>query len=86
EVEKVRKIIVEDLGKTGNYYKAEGLYSKEKRNVVTTVLKNREIFLLKDLITEVDKEAFVVISDVYDVVGRGYTFDNENSKKEERLS
>ncbi|MGL5000820.1 MAG: YitT family protein [Cetobacterium sp.] len=76
EVEKVRKIIVEDLGKTGNYYEAEGLYSRNKRNVVTTVLKNREIFLLKELITQVDKEAFVVVSDVYDVVGRGYTFDN----------
>ncbi|MGL4946441.1 MAG: YitT family protein [Cetobacterium sp.] len=81
EVEKIRKIIVEDLGKTGNYYEAEGLYSRDKRNVVTTVLKNREIFLLKELITQVDKEAFVVVSNVYDVVGRGYTFDKEIVKK-----
>lgn len=75
EVEKVRKIIVEDLGKTGNYYQAEALYSKNRRDVVTTVLRNREIFLLKELITEVDKEAFVVVSDVHEVLGRGYTFD-----------
>ena len=81
EVEKVRKIIVEDLGKTGNYYQAEALYSKSKRDVVTTVLRNREIFLLKELITEVDKEAFVVVSDVHEVLGRGYTFDTENTTK-----
>lgn len=81
EVEKVRKIIVEDLGKTGNYYQAEALYSKRRRDVVTTVLRNREIFLLKELITEVDKEAFVVVSDVHEVLGRGYTFDIESAVK-----
>ncbi|MGL4976532.1 MAG: YitT family protein [Cetobacterium sp.] len=84
EVEKIRKIIVQDLGKTGNYYTAEGLYSKDKRNIITTVLKSREIFLLKELVMEVDKEAFVVISDVYDVVGRGYTFDTEIITKKEK--
>ncbi|XLD82866.1 YitT family protein [Cetobacterium somerae] len=81
EVEKVRKIIVEDLGKTGNYYQAEALYSKSRRDVVTTVLRNREIFLLKELITEVDKEAFVVVSDVHEVLGRGYTFDIDSTLK-----
>ncbi|UPO96865.1 YitT family protein [Cetobacterium somerae] len=81
EVEKVRKIIVEDLGKTGNYYQAEALYSKNRRDVVTTVLRNREIFLLKELITEVDKEAFVVVSDVHEVLGRGYTFDIDSALK-----
>ncbi|MDX8335782.1 MULTISPECIES: YitT family protein [Cetobacterium] len=81
EVEKVRKIIVEDLGKTGNYYQAEGLYSRNRRDVITTVLRNREIFLLKDLIMAVDKEAFVVVSDVHEVLGRGYTFDVDAVKK-----
>lgn len=81
EIEKIRKIIVEDLGKTGNYYQAEALYSKSRRDVVTTVLRNREIYLLKDLIAEADKEAFVVVSDVHEVLGRGYTFDIDNVVK-----
>lgn len=81
ELEKVRKIIVEDLGKTGNYYQAEALYSRSKRDVVTTVLRNRELYLLKELIAEVDKEAFVVVSDVHEVLGRGYTFDIDSTLK-----
>lgn len=81
EVEKVRKIIVEDLGKTGNYYEAQALYSQSKKDVITTVLRGREIFLLKELISEVDKEAFVVVSDVHDVMGRGYTFDVDAAKR-----
>lgn len=75
QFKKVRDIIVHDLGKTGNYYKVEGLYTQKERDVITTVLRDREIHLLKELISEVDKEAFVIVSDVNDVIGRGYTFD-----------
>ncbi len=74
KIELVRKIIIEDIGKTGNYYKAEGLYTKQERDIVTVVLRNKEIYLLKELISEVDKEAFVVVSEVHEVLGRGYTF------------
>ncbi|MEF9932771.1 MAG: YitT family protein [Cetobacterium sp.] len=71
----VRDIIVNDLGKTGNCFKAESLYSLEKKDVIMTVLRNREVFILKDMISHVDKEAFVVISEVHEVMGRGYTFE-----------
>ncbi|MBC2855740.1 YitT family protein [Cetobacterium sp. 2A] len=71
----VRDIIVNDLGKTGNCFKAEALYSLEKKDVIMTVLRNREVFILKDMISHVDKEAFVVISEVHEVMGRGYTFE-----------
>lgn len=74
-IEAVRKIIVEDLGKTGNYSKAEGLYTKQNKDVIMTVLRDREIHILKELLLEVDKEAFVIVSDVNEVMGRGYTFD-----------
>lgn len=80
ELEKVRNIIVNDLGKTGNYYKVEGIYTRKERDIITTVLRDREIHLLKELISEVDKEAFVVVTDVSDVIGRGYTFDQTVSR------
>lgn len=80
ELEKVRSIIVNDLGKTGNYYKVEGIYTRKERDIITTVLRDREIHLLKELISEVDKEAFVVVTDVSDVIGRGYTFDQTVSR------
>lgn len=73
KVEEIKKIIVSDLGKTGNYNQAQALYSGSKRDVITTVLKDREVFLLKELIVEVDKEAFVVVSDIHEVLGKGYT-------------
>lgn len=80
ELEKVRNIIVNDLGKTGNYSKVEGIYTRKERDIITTVLRDREIHLLKELISEVDKEAFVVVTDVSDVIGRGYTFDQTVNK------
>ncbi|MGL4862776.1 MAG: YitT family protein [Cetobacterium sp.] len=73
KIEKVKKIIVNNLGKIGDYYQVEALYSRNKRDIITTILKNREIFLLKELIADVDKEAFIVILDIHEVLGRGYT-------------
>lgn len=73
KIEKVKKIIVNNLGKTVDYYQVEALYSRNKRDIITTILKNREIFLLKELIADVDKEAFIVILDIHEVLGRGYT-------------
>ncbi|WP_297407118.1 YitT family protein [uncultured Cetobacterium sp.] len=84
EVEKVRKIIVNDLRKTGNHYIAKALYSKKDRDVITTVLRNREIHLLKELVMEIDKEAFIVVSDVHEVMGRGYTFEQRMLEKDEK--
>lgn len=81
EPEKVGKIITDDLGKTGNLSLAKGIFTGEKRDIITTVLRSRELHLLKELILEMDKEAFVVVSDAHEVIGRGYTFDFEAGQK-----
>lgn len=79
--EEVKNIIIRDLNKTGNLFRAEALYTGNERKIIMTVLRNREVFLLKELISGVDKEAFVIISDAHEVMGRGYTFEVEAGGK-----
>lgn len=79
--EEVKDIIIRDLNKTGNLFRAEALYTGNERKIIMTVLRNREVFLLKELISGVDKEAFVIISDAHEVMGRGYTFEVEAGGK-----
>ncbi|MGL6114552.1 YitT family protein [Cetobacterium sp. SF1] len=80
--EEVKEIIIHDLNKTGNLLRAEALYTGSERKVIMTVLRNREVFLLKELISNVDKEAFVIITEAYEVMGRGYTFEvNKGGKR-----
>ncbi|MBM7577419.1 YitT family protein [Jeotgalibacillus terrae] len=56
-----------------------GHYSKEKREVLYCVIGRNELVRLKNLITSVDPHAFVSVTDVHDVLGEGFTLD-ENKK------
>ncbi|KIL48916.1 hypothetical protein KP77_21270 [Jeotgalibacillus alimentarius] len=56
-----------------------GHYSKEKREVLYCVIGRNELVRLKSLITSVDPHAFVSVTDVHDVLGEGFTLD-ENKK------
>lgn len=57
-------------GTTGLY--GRGMYLKENKTVVLCVLKPKEIPLLKELIREIDKNAFLIISDAREVLGEGF--------------
>lgn len=56
-----------------------GFYSKNKREMLYCVIGRNEIVRLKNIITSVDPHAFVSIVDVHDVMGEGFTLD-ENKK------
>lgn len=56
-----------------------GFYSKAKREMLYCVIGRNEIVRLKNIIMSVDPHAFVSIVDVHDVMGEGFTLD-ENKK------
>ncbi|WP_227395288.1 YitT family protein [Jeotgalibacillus aurantiacus] len=56
-----------------------GHYSKEQREVLYCVVGRNELVRLKNIITSVDPHAFVSVTDVHDVLGEGFTLD-ENKK------
>ena len=70
--EQVAKHILEDLdrGVTGLY--AKGMYSGEDKCMLYCVVSQKEIVALKEIVTEVDKSAFVIVSDAREVLGEGF--------------
>lgn len=50
----------------------KGWYSKEKKQMILCVVKRSELYYAKQEITQKDPEAFVVVSDIGDVFGRGF--------------
>ena len=62
-----------DRGVTGLH--GEGMYSGEKTNMLYCVVSPREIPFLKQLVDGIDPNAFVIISDVNEVTGEGFTWD-----------
>lgn len=71
--EQVSERILNELnrGLTGIY--SQGVYSGEDRKMLFCVVGKKEIVKLKELVEETDPEAFVIVSDVREVMGKGFT-------------
>ncbi|QFF98720.1 YitT family protein [Psychrobacillus glaciei] len=57
--------------------KGYGHYTKNDREVLYCVIGKNEIVRLKSIITSVDPHAFVSLTEVHDVMGEGFTLDDE---------
>lgn len=53
-------------------YDAEGGYTGEKKKVMVTVCKRSEALKLKHKVKEFDPEAFVIITDANEILGKGF--------------
>jgi len=70
--ETIRSVVLSDINRGGTAISAKGLYTDNKKSMIMTVLKNKEIRNLQTLVKQVDPNAFVIISDVYQVMGEGF--------------
>ena len=77
--EEISAKIMKEMDRGVTILKGQGSYSKQDRNVLYCVVGKNEIVRLKNVITSVDPHAFVAVSDVHDVLGEGFTLD-ENKK------
>lgn len=71
--------IMKEMDRGVTILKGQGSFSKQDRNVLYCVVGKNEIVRLKNVIISVDPHAFVAVSDVHDVLGEGFTLD-ENKK------
>lgn len=75
ENDKIIDFIIKDLDRSATIYFAKGAYTMEKREVISTTLDINSYVKLKNFIREVDPTAFITVSDQYEVLGEGYSFD-----------
>ncbi|MGA9225954.1 MAG: YitT family protein [Mesobacillus sp.] len=75
--------IMKDMDRGVTSLKAVGSYTKTERNVLYCVVAKNEIVRLKNVINSVDPHAFVSVTVVHDVLGEGFTLD-ENKLPLER--
>lgn len=75
----IANAILETMDRGVTILKGQGSFTMQERNVLYCVVGKNEIVRLKNVITSVDPHAFVAVSDVRDVLGEGFTLD-ENKK------
>ncbi len=66
--------VSEEMDRGVTVINARGHYSNESKDILYVVINKQELFLLKKMIQQVDDKAFVVVHDVRDVFGEGFTF------------
>ena len=49
-----------------------GMYTKNEKNVIFCILEQKQIPELKELVAEIDENAFIVISNASEVIGSGF--------------
>lgn len=67
--DEVKEYILNNLNHGVTIFKAKGGFKKENRNVLMCVLPTKEYYRLRTGISEIDKDAFFVVTDAYEVFG-----------------
>ena len=53
-------------------FTGQGVYSKKTKNMLITVIKRNQLIKLKEWVSALDENAFVIVSDTTEVLGNGF--------------
>ncbi|WP_077326658.1 YitT family protein [Virgibacillus siamensis] len=71
--------IIKDMDRGVTVLSGRGSFTGEKRDVLYCIVGRNEIVRLKNIINDIDPHAFVAVSSVHDVVGEGFTLDENKN-------
>lgn len=70
--EEVAQRLMDELDRGVTGMDAKGMYTQNYKCVLYCVVSRKEIVRLKEIVNDVDPEAFVIVSDVREVLGEGF--------------
>lgn len=68
----IATMIMKQLDRGVTALDAVGMYSGEERTMLFCVVSRKEIIQIKEIVAELDPKAFVIVSDVREVLGEGF--------------
>ena len=79
EYEPIAQAIGTKLDRGATFLHGEGSYSHKNTKVVLAVVKKQQVTELKELVMELDPDAFVIIQEAHQVLGDGFSRYSRNS-------
>ena len=70
--ETIAEHVMANLDRGVTELKGRGMYTKHDKNVLICVVSTKELIKLKQLVSEIDAGAFVIVADVREVLGEGF--------------
>lgn len=68
----IKNAIMEETGRGTTILKSEGGYSGQSKEAIYCILSRYELSTVKNIINTIDKNAFVIINEVLEVMGEGF--------------
>ncbi|MBU5255031.1 YitT family protein [Tissierella praeacuta] len=76
--DKISEKLMMEIGRGVTLLKGKGMYSKEDKDVLLCVVSRSQFANVKDIVKETDPYAFVMVSEMYEVLGEGFTYDKKH--------
>lgn len=73
EYEQIARLIGEKLDRGATFLHGEGSFSGTQTKIVLTAVKKQQLAELKELVTTVDPNAFIVVQEAHQVLGEGFS-------------
>ena len=73
QAEAIAQEINQKLRRGGTFLYGRGTFTQQRRKIVMTVLNNFELKRMEESVFHIDPEAFVVIENTFNVLGRGFS-------------
>ena len=70
--DEIAKVIMEKAERGVTALQGRGMYTGEAREVLLCVFAQKEIAVIKEIVSEIDKDAFILVTDVKEVLGLGF--------------
>jgi uncharacterized membrane-anchored protein YitT (DUF2179 family) len=70
--EEMIEVINNKMDRGGTLLDGKGIYTGAERKVLFAVVTRKEVAKLRELVEDIDPEAFVIISNIHEVLGNGF--------------
>lgn len=70
--EMIRDKIIDKLKRGGTYINGKGMYAKNEKSLIYTVVNRRELSIIKDYIKDIDPDAFISVMNTHEILGKGF--------------
>ena len=72
KAEEIKEEIYNQIRRGVTYIKAEGSYSGKQYDMIFCAMNRRQVAVMRDIVKDIDPGAFVLLTDVSDVMGYGF--------------
>ncbi len=83
--EEINNLICDRFDRGSTLFEVEGGYTRNETYAVLSVVNQRELFAIQDAVLKLDPNAFIIISQVNEVRGRGFTLNKVYEKKQNSI-